>query len=157
MSRSTESRAESPAPVAFGDVVDIDRFRRVFVLGLGLFVLNKFVLRPWVVERFPEGVAALVVGSLPNAVEAVLGTLILSVFGFRLRSGWPGRFRNPSDGALIAAATTVAGVYVVTQELKFHNLGGRNVYDPYDVAASLLGLAAAAAWIVPWVRRGGDS
>lgn len=36
----------------------------------------------------------------------------------------------------------IASLYVISQELKFHSLGGNNVYDPYDIAASLIGIAA---------------
>ena len=34
----------------------------------------------------------------------------------------------------------MATIYVISQELKFHNLGGNNVYDPYDLIASITGL-----------------
>ena len=37
-------------------------------------------------------------------------------------------------------AVGLASIYSVTQEFKYHNLGGNNVYDPYDVIASLIGL-----------------
>ena len=31
---------------------------------------------------------------------------------------------------------------MLTQELKFHNLGGNNVYDPWDLLFSVAGLAS---------------
>ena len=37
-------------------------------------------------------------------------------------------------------AVVIATIYVISQELKFHNLGGNNVYDPYDLIASITGL-----------------
>ena len=37
-------------------------------------------------------------------------------------------------------AVVIASIYVISQELKFHNLGGNNVYDSYDLIASILGL-----------------
>ena len=36
-------------------------------------------------------------------------------------------------------AVGLASIYSVSQEFKFHNFGGNNVYDPYDVIASLIG------------------
>jgi len=38
-------------------------------------------------------------------------------------------------------AVVLAAIYILSQELKFHNLGGNNVYDPYDLMASIVGLA----------------
>ena len=40
-------------------------------------------------------------------------------------------------------ATAAAAVYVILQEFKIHNLGGENVYDPYDVVFSVIGLITA--------------
>ena len=36
---------------------------------------------------------------------------------------------------------------MLTQEFKLHNLGGNNVYDPYDVVASIVGLVGMF-WLV---------
>ncbi len=36
--------------------------------------------------------------------------------------------------------TIVAALYVVTQELNWYTVTRENVYDPYDVIASILGL-----------------
>ena len=47
---------------------------------------------------------------------------------------------NLSERSVYLIATFLAGVYVLSQEVKWHNLGGNNVYDPYDVVASLIGL-----------------
>ncbi|MFT5569288.1 MAG: hypothetical protein ACJAZM_000895 [Cyclobacteriaceae bacterium] len=40
---------------------------------------------------------------------------------------------------LVAAG--LALIYSVSQEYKFHNFGGNNVYDPNDIIASLIGLS----------------
>jgi len=45
-----------------------------------------------------------------------------------------------SDTYIHILAVSIAAIYVISQELKFHNLGGNNVYDLYDVIASLIGL-----------------
>lgn len=51
------------------------------------------------------------------------------------------------DTSIHILAVCIASMYVISQELKFHNLGGNNVYDPYDIAASLIGLIATFAII----------
>tara|TARA_R110002072_G_scaffold37556_4_gene109712 strand:+ start:5653 stop:5820 length:168 start_codon:yes stop_codon:yes gene_type:complete len=33
-----------------------------------------------------------------------------------------------------------AAIFVITQEMKFHNFGGKNIYDFNDVIASIIGL-----------------
>lgn len=38
-------------------------------------------------------------------------------------------------------ASGIASVYVLSQELKYHSLGGNKVYDSYDLIASINGLA----------------
>ncbi len=44
------------------------------------------------------------------------------------------------DENIDVLAVGLASIYTVTQEFKFHNIGENNVYDPYDVIASLIGL-----------------
>ena len=44
------------------------------------------------------------------------------------------------DRYIYLIAVSIALIYSVSQEFKFHNLGGNNVYDPFDVIASLIGL-----------------
>ena len=34
----------------------------------------------------------------------------------------------------------LAAVYVITQEMNFHSLGGNNIYDFNDIVASVIGL-----------------
>lgn len=61
------------------------------------------------------------------------------------------RFNRIPDLAVYLLATIIAGTYVLTQEFNLHALGGRNVYDPYDAVASLIGLVGM--FLLFW-RRG---
>ncbi|REJ85748.1 MAG: hypothetical protein DWQ36_08195 [Acidobacteria bacterium] len=121
----------------------------VLYLGaLALFLLNKLVVRPAVLSRDAPRWAEVFVLSMPNAVEAILGTLVLAglLVVLKLRRG--GALAAVPDLALHGLATVLAAAYVVTQELNWHRLGGQNVYDPWDLAASTAGLLLALGFLV---------
>ncbi|MEM8907279.1 MAG: hypothetical protein AAGD05_05480 [Bacteroidota bacterium] len=112
--------------------------RRLFFGLLLLFVCNKLWIRPWVIEHLPLPFFHTIVYTLPNFVEAVVGTFTITALLFLAkRTWWP----TASALGIYTLASSLAAVYVITQELKIHNLGGRNVYDPYDLLASVSGLA----------------
>ena len=105
---------------------------------------NKFWLRPWVREHVDSSLLLIVVNSLPNFVEAVIGTVALAGIGLVLRTRFPQHLSKFSDRVIYAIATIMASIYVISQELNFHSLGGNNTYDPYDLVASVIGLVTAA-------------
>jgi hypothetical protein len=80
--------------------------------------------------------------SIPNLVEAIIGTLILTGILLQIRQHFNKKFGSIKDTYIHILAVCIASIYVISQELKFHNLGGNNVYDPYDIVASLIGLIA---------------
>ncbi|MEO9802991.1 MAG: hypothetical protein ABJF04_07075 [Reichenbachiella sp.] len=114
-------------------------YKRLFGVAFLTFLLNKFYLRPWVVEKELADFWQIIVFSLPNFIEAAMGTLILTGVFLQLRV-----YRNMvlRDIHIYWMAVGATAVYVISQELKFHNLGGNNVYDPYDLLASIIGLVA---------------
>lgn len=113
---------------------------RLYFGTLLLFILNKFMIRPFVLARELPEIFTVVVFSLPNACEAIMGLScvagILLYFKHRSSSG----FGQISDGVVYLIALVLASAYVITQEFNLHHLGGENTYDPYDVVASVLGL-----------------
>lgn len=109
--------------------------RIVFWSAFVLFVLNKLLVRPWITSMEIQGFFALFSYSIPNFIEAVMGSFIVTGFLSYYGKSW---FRNTV--LLQVFGVTLAGIYVITQELKIHNLGGNNVYDPNDLAASFIGL-----------------
>ena len=118
---------------------------RAGVLFLGaivIFVLNKFVVRPWVIEAGLPAFFQVLVNSLPNLSEAIIGTLLLTGIGLSLRERLSGRLGRLPEPFVYGCAILVAGVYVLSQELKFHNLSGNNICDPWDLLFSIVGLAA---------------
>lgn len=82
-----------------------------------------------------KGLIAFISYSIPNFIEAVMGTFIVTGMLTYYGSHW---FKSAT--ILDLTGVLLAGAYVISQELKIHNLGGNNVYDPYDLMASILGL-----------------
>lgn len=109
--------------------------RIIFWSAFLLFIFNKLLVRPWIIESNVQGLILLFSYSIPNFIEAVMGVFILT--GFLTYYG-SHMFKNST--VLQITSVSLAGVYVITQELKIHNLGGNNIYDPYDLAASIIGL-----------------
>ena len=120
--------------------------RYLFGIGFAIFILNKFYLRPWVIKNELSTLFQIVVFSIPNLIEAILGTLVLTGILLHLRQYFD-QIKNIKDPTIYLIAVGISSLYVISQELKFHNLGGNNVYDPYDLIASIIGLLITFAII----------
>ena len=77
--------------------------------------------------------------SAPNTFEAIIGMSTVAALLMRAKLFSP-RFRGHPESYDLSLSDGCDGDYVLTQEFKLHDLGGRNVYDPYDVVASIVGL-----------------
>lgn len=107
---------------------------RVQILIIFCFFIFKLI-RPTVLEsQAPEWVKLFLL-SFPNFCEGVMGVLILSGVGAYFQ-----RFLHLSHFIIYLLATLLAAIYVLSQEFKWHHLGGVNVYDPNDVLFSIVGL-----------------
>ncbi|MEP3891642.1 MAG: hypothetical protein ABJN69_14375 [Hellea sp.] len=113
--------------------------QRLFVLTFVLFIGNKLVLRPWLLETSDSAVLQGLVYSVPNFCEAVMGVIILTNLALYARRSIKA-LSTISNAMIYNAATLIALIYVITQEYGGHSLGGNNTYDPIDVLASILGL-----------------
>lgn len=113
--------------------------QRVFVLTFMLFIGNKFILRPWILENTDYAVIHGAVYSLPNFCEAVMGVIILTNLAIFVRSAVK-TLSAISNPMIYNTATLTALFYVTTQEYGLHSLGGNNTFDPIDMLASILGL-----------------
>jgi len=102
--------------------------------------MNKVYLRPWILENEVLGLPLIVTNSLPNFLEAIIGTLILTGILLQIYHSFIREKRKIKVVYLHILAVLIASIYVIAQELKFHNLGGNNIYDPYDLLASFVGL-----------------
>jgi len=121
--------------------------RYLFGVSILLFILNKLYLRPWILENELSGFVLILTYSIPNLIEAIIGTLILTGILLQLRQSFNDKLGTIKDVNLRILAVVIATIYVISQELKFHNLGGNNVYDPYDLIASIMGLMGTFAVI----------
>ena len=112
----------------------------LFVGMVLLFSLNKFLLRPWVLGNDKSGFFQIIVLSVPNLIEAIVLTLLVTGILMQFRQRFQKTDANIKDRIVYRAAIFIAGFYTLSQEFRLHNLGGNNVYDPYDVIASIIGL-----------------
>lgn len=138
---------------------DIQKLVRIQLGVIAAFIFIKFIVRPAVVSGDYWSALQVFVLSFPNLCEAIIGTLTLTYIGLYLNT------RNIIPGIKMKAlviyllATILAGIYVILQEFKIHNLGGKNVYDPYDVLFSIFGLMIGYLLLVllkPRIRMASD-
>ena len=112
----------------------------LFGVSIFIFVLNKLYFRPWVVENHLSGSFMIIVFSIPNLIEAIIGTLLLTGILLQLKQSFLSKLSKIKDTFIYISAMLLSSIYVISQEFKFHNIGGNNVYDFYDLIASIIGL-----------------
>jgi hypothetical protein len=120
-------------------MTDILKLARIQIVLITLFIILKRI-RPTILENNPLEWIKIALLSLPNFFEAVIGPLILTGIGLYANTRMLSKKRQVKPNMLYVVATTLSGIYVITQELKIHNLGGNNVCDKNDVLFSIAGL-----------------
>jgi hypothetical protein len=105
------------------------------------------MLRPFVLDNDLDGFTNVFVLSFPNLCEAILGTLLLTNIALVVNTKWFKEYRIKTF-FIYPTVVLLAAIYVITQELKIHNLGGRNVYDLNDVLFSIIGLFLALVYLL---------
>ena len=123
---------------------DIRKLARVQLIVIPVFVVFKLI-RPGVLNSDAHDFFKLTLLSLPNFFEAIIGICTLTGLGLIVNDRLDHRFQFKWI-YLVAALLTC--IYVTTQELKIHNLGGNNVYDPNDLIFSFVGLIFGYAIIL---------
>lgn len=119
---------------------DIRRNVRIMLVAVLIFICNKFFLRPYILENeFPEVLNVFVL-SFPNLCEAILGGLLLTNIGLFVKHKFLQTSSNITENHIYLFAVLVTAIYTLLQEFKIHNLGGNNVYDPFDILFSVIGL-----------------
>lgn len=121
---------------------------RVMFAFVVAYLLNKFLLRPWVIESDITGLLKTFTFSFPNFCEGVVGTILLANIALAANAHFLNESRKWKEVSIYFTVTLLAGVYVILQEFKVHNLGGRNVYDFNDVVFSIIGLAFALGYLL---------
>jgi hypothetical protein len=112
------------------------------VIGLSAlaFLVNRHAVRPWVLNNVDGGPATVMANSLPNFLEAIIGTIDIAIILLIIvrRSVWLDR--RIGRTTIYVVATVLAGLFVVSCELNWIRFRGPNVYDSNDLVASILGL-----------------
>lgn len=120
---------------------------RVQILVLLVFIPAK-AFRPRILAADAPKFVDIFFLSFPNFCEGIVGVVTLTALGSILRERWLPKLRTRT---IYFGAVSLAAVYVFTQELRIHNLGGNNIYDPYDMVASLAGLLFGLA-LLTWCK-----
>ncbi|MTB51708.1 hypothetical protein [Lewinella sp. W8] len=128
---------------------DIQKLARIQIGVIIPFVLAKLI-RPGVLANDGGELFKLFLLSFPNLCEGVIGVLTLTGLGLYLSKQF-----TLNRKLIYVIAIGLATIYVTTQELKIHNLGGNNVYDPNDLIFSVIGLFLGASivfYLQPEIR-----
>ena len=118
---------------------DLLKLARIQIVFIALFAFFKLI-RPSVLESNAPEWMKLTLLSLPNFFEAVVGILILTCLGAYLNRRVLNEKWQIGRNPLYALVFIIGSIYVITQELKIHNLGGHNVFDENDIVFSIFGL-----------------
>lgn len=119
---------------------DVRRNLRIMFFVVLIFIFNKLYLRPYILENEFQELLDIFVLSFPNLCEAVIGSLIIVNISLFVKFRFLKQLSNIEENHIYLFSIVAAGVYVLLQEFKIHNLGGNNVYDPFDILFSLIGL-----------------
>ncbi|MEO0688942.1 MAG: hypothetical protein AAFY51_01450 [Pseudomonadota bacterium] len=106
-----------------------------------VFVVVK-LLRSELAQAIPNATFEVFLYSFPNFAEGLVGFLALAMV--LLLAAQRGRLakRFLTLPWICACAFFGSALYVISQELGLHDLGGHQVYDPYDILFSIAGLIA---------------
>ena len=119
---------------------DIRKNVRIMFVVVIVFICNKFFLRPYILENEFSEVLNIFVLSFPNLCEAILGGLLLTNIGLITKHKFLKTGSNITENHIYLFAVLITAIYTLLQEFKIHNLGGNNVYDPFDILFSIIGL-----------------
>jgi len=122
----------------------------VQLLTIAIFAVLKH-LRQSLVQALPNPVFEIFLYSFPNFAEGIVGFLIVAMMLTMVSWNFDALSRLLTFPLICCGAFLGAGTYVIAQEIGLHNLGGAQVYDPYDVAFSVAGLIVGLAVFV-WLR-----
>ncbi len=105
-----------------------------------MFIFNKVYIRELLLQGELSPSLEKISYSIPNFFEAVMGTSILVAILLTLKFKNIIYIERVSDLVLKSLGIGFSYIFVITQELKIHNLGGNNVYDINDLIASIIGM-----------------
>ena len=119
-----------------------------------LFILFK-VIRSQVVKEELATWVKVFLYSFPNFAEAIVGPMTVCGLVLMANNRFLKEKTRLSNQFIYTITIVFSGVYVILQEFKIHNLGGRNVYDLNDVIFSVIGLLTSYGiflWLKPNIK-----
>ncbi|MFK7811673.1 MAG: hypothetical protein AB8B59_04210 [Maribacter sp.] len=119
---------------------DVRTNLRIMLVVVLIFIGNKLFLRPYILENDVSDFLSIFVLSFPNFCEALIGGLLLTNIGLFSKHKFLKAPSNITETHIYLFAVLLTALYVLLQEFQIHNIGGNNVYDPFDVLFSVIGL-----------------
>ncbi len=117
---------------------DILKMARIQIVVIVLFIFFK-VIRPSILRSESHEFFKKFLLSFPNFCEGVIGVLVLTGVGLYFN-----KYLKTKNLTIYITAIIFASIFVITQEVKIHNLGGENIYDPNDLIYSIIGILTGA-------------
>lgn len=118
-----------------------------------VFVVVKH-LRSELAQAFPSAAFKVFLYSFPNFAEGLVGFLALAMVLLLAAQRRRLARRFLSLPWICACAFFGSALYVISQELGLHDLGGHQSYDAYDILFSIAGLIAGLiAFLGLWPAR----
>ena len=117
---------------------DILKLARVQLIVIPIFIFFKFIRSP-VLNSSSPAIFKLILLSLPNFFEAIIGVLTVTGLGLLLNDRLSRKYQlKPSS--IYKVAVFIAGTYVVLQELNIIKLRTNGTTDQNDIIFSIIGL-----------------
>ena len=129
---------------------DILKLTRIQVIGVVVFIGFK-IIRPTLLKSGPPEWIKTFLLSLPNFFEGSIGVLVVTGIALYLNEKLLPKKKQCKRNLIYLLALIVSGIYVITQEVNLHHLGGANVYDINDIVFSIVGLLVGYL-IVVWIQ-----
>ncbi len=112
----------------------------MYWIVMAVFILIKGVFRPHYKDSSSE-IVQLILFSFPNFAEAYIGTFTISAILVIGRIKGFSMLKSLKDRTIYYISVTLAAIYVISQELNLHSIGGENITDINDIISSVLGLS----------------
>ena len=127
-------------------MTDIMKLARIELIIIPVFIFFKYI-RPDVLKSEAPNFFKMMLLSLPNFFEAIIGTLTLTVVILLVNDKLNERHQIRLK-IVYFIAVVLAGVYVILQELNIINIRTNTTMDLNDVLFSIIGLVIGYSIIV---------
>ncbi len=124
---------------------DILKLARIQMAVTIVFIFFKFIRPPVLQSNSPE-IFKIVLLSLPNFFEAIIGVLTVTGIGLVINGQLNKKYAMTANYIYILTAV-LAGIYVIFQELNIIKIRTNTTMDPNDIIFSIIGLIVGCLFI----------